>query len=384
MDELQATAFEHSVTGGLGGMLALSLFYPLDNLRTRAQVDSDCLPTHERAQNKSTIETSLDQLVLIIKETNSHAEVAKILRRLPGLRAALEHQRDGLIKLQQFPDSFPEYQSPSGSPTSSPTLRGIKGSKSERSTWTIIRDTIDKEGVTGFYKGLSSGLVGMGAAWGTYYYVYNMLQQQALRFSNTAHVGQLSIITNLLVGAGAGSVACVVTNPLWVVNTRVKLKAEASEGLLAELFYLFRDEGFSGAMQGVMPALVLVSNPSIQFMSAEWMKTLLLTNFTTQYTRASLPAFIHFWVGASSKAIATLFTYPYQVVKTKMQQQGNSDASIQECIARIMTEEGLQGFFKGMQIKMGQTVLTSAAMFAIYDILLKLLVSFRRPGAVKW
>jgi hypothetical protein len=37
--DIVATAFEHSITGGLGGMLALSLLYPLDNLRTRAQVD---------------------------------------------------------------------------------------------------------------------------------------------------------------------------------------------------------------------------------------------------------------------------------------------------------------------------------------------------------
>jgi hypothetical protein len=37
-----------------------------------------------------------------------------------------------------------------------------------------------------------------------------------------------------------------------------------------------------------------------------------------------------------------------------------------------------------MQLKISQTVLTSAMMFAIYDLLLKLLVDFRRPGTVKW
>jgi hypothetical protein len=36
------------------------------------------------------------------------------------------------------------------------------------------------------------------------------------------------------------------------------------------------------------------------------------------------------------------------------------------------------------QIKIGQTVLTSAMMFALYDFLLKLLVHARRPGTVTW
>ena len=248
-----------------------------------------------------------------------------------------------------------------------------------RSTWMVIKEVIDNEGATGFYKGLGSGLLGMGAAWGTYYYWYNVLQHYALRFTNTTHVDELSILTNLAVGTGAGSCACIVTNPLWVINTRVKLKKGPNQGMLMELYLLFRDEGIRGAMQGVVPALVLVSNPAIQFMSAEWMKTFLASSIMTQYTRATLPSFVHFWVGAVSKAIATVLTYPYQVVKTKMQQKSNSDDSIKSCFLKILSEDGAQGFFRGVHLKIGQTVVTSAAMFAIYDALLKLLIAARRP-----
>ena len=85
-----------------------------------------------------------------------------------------------------------------------------------------------------------------------------------------------------------------------------------------------------------------------------------------------------------SKAIATVLTYPYQVVKTRMQKANTAEDSIGKCISKGYKDDGVQGFFKGMQIKIGQTVLTSAMMFAIYDMLLKLLVHFRRPGTVKW
>jgi hypothetical protein len=130
----------------------------------------------------------------------------------------------------------------------------------------------------------------MGAAWGTYYYFYNVLQQMALKYGGAKSVEYLSNWTNLAVGTGAGTVACVVTNPLWVVNTRIKLKKGPNRGLLTELFLLFRDEGVRGAMQGLMPALVLVSNPAIQFMSAEWIKTFLVKTVFKQYTRTTLPS----------------------------------------------------------------------------------------------
>jgi hypothetical protein len=111
----------------------------------------------------------------------------------------------------------------------------------------LIQSVVNTEGFGGFYKGLASGLVGMGAAWGTYYYFYNVLQVYALQYSRATNVAQLSNWTNLAVGTGAGTVACIVTNPLWVVNTRVKLKKAPSHGLLKELFFLFRDEGVRGA-----------------------------------------------------------------------------------------------------------------------------------------
>jgi hypothetical protein len=83
------------------------------------------MPVHEQQQDKNAIQTTLDELVALIKQTHNHKEVGKVLKAMPGLQAALEHQRDGLLKLKSFPEAFPEY-SPRNSPTSSPKFGPIK------------------------------------------------------------------------------------------------------------------------------------------------------------------------------------------------------------------------------------------------------------------
>jgi hypothetical protein len=61
------------------------------------------------------------------------------------------------------------------------------------------------------------------------------------------------------------------------------------------------------------------------------------------------------------------------VVKTRLQQQKDDSTSTTACLRQIFAEHGAGGFYKGMGVKMGQTVATSALMFSIYDALLKAL-----------
>lgn len=100
----------HAVAGGAGGMLALSILYPLDNLRTRCQVEQDSLPGYERTQNESALSTTMDELLTLIKSTHTRDGLNMVLKRLPGLQAALEHQRDCLARVEAHPEAFPEIQ----------------------------------------------------------------------------------------------------------------------------------------------------------------------------------------------------------------------------------------------------------------------------------
>jgi hypothetical protein len=70
---------------------------------------------------------------------------------------------------------------------------------------------------------------------------------------------------------------------------------------------MIKDNGFKSFWQGVMPALILVANPIIQYTVFEKIKARIAK------TRA-LSSFDFFLLGAISKLAATSITYPYMYV----------------------------------------------------------------------
>src|SRR5687767_9218949 len=70
---------------------------------------------------------------------------------------------------------------------------------------------------------------------------------------------------------------------------------------------MIKDNGFKSLWQGVMPALILVANPIIQYTVFEKIKARIAK------TRA-LSSFDFFLLGAISKLAATSITYPYMYV----------------------------------------------------------------------
>lgn len=129
---------------------------------------------------------------------------------------------------------------------------------------------------------------------------------------------------------------------------------------------------------------MIVSNPVIQFVSYEQMSRLLLRGRRSGLSveaakRVGLTAMESFVIGAIAKALATVGTYPMQVAKSRMQAEKGSTASgMAHKIADMWRHEGWSSFYRGMNAKLSQTVLTAALMFAIYEKLVVLIVRFLR------
>uniref|UniRef100_A0A8C2Y9X3 Uncharacterized protein n=1 Tax=Coturnix japonica TaxID=93934 RepID=A0A8C2Y9X3_COTJA len=108
----------------------------------------------------------------------------------------------------------------------------------------------------------------------------------------------------------------LLTTPLWVVNTRLKLQGAKFrnedivptnyKGIIDAFHQIIRDEGALALWNGTFPSLLLVFNPAIHFIFYEGFKRKLLKK-QTQLT--SLDAFV---MGAVAKAVATTLTYPLQ------------------------------------------------------------------------
>jgi solute carrier family 25 folate transporter 32 len=77
------------------------------------------------------------------------------------------------------------------------------------------------EGARGFYKGIVPALWGSGASWGFYFYFYEGAKRSLGRSQ------PLQTTDHMLAAAFAGVLTCFLTNPIWLIKTRMQLQADS-------------------------------------------------------------------------------------------------------------------------------------------------------------
>lgn len=75
-----------------------------------------------------------------------------------------------------------------------------------------------------------------------------------------------------------------------------------------------KTEGIPALWAGAMPSLILVTNPAIQFMIYEMLKRRLTKLSGNNQIKGSTALLL----GAISKSLSTILTYPLQVVQSKL------------------------------------------------------------------
>ena len=71
--------------------------------------------------------------------------------------------------------------------------------------------------------------------------------------SRRKHPSNLSVLSSSFV---AGALTSCVTNPIWVVKTRMQQNVESFSGLRHALLTIARNEGIRGLYSGIIPAIV--------------------------------------------------------------------------------------------------------------------------------
>jgi adenine nucleotide transporter 17 len=163
---------------------------------------------------------------------------------------------------------------------------------------------------------LESALFGISVTNFVYYYWYEftraVFEKAAIQGGRASK--KLTTVESMIAGAIAGSATVLITNPIWVINTRMTArKSEAEETLpgakkpkastLSTLMDLLRQEGPKALFAGVLPALVLVINPILQYTIFEQLKNVV------ERRRRMTPKDA-FYLGALGKIMATSLTYP--------------------------------------------------------------------------
>ncbi|SCU83855.1 LAFA_0D06282g1_1 [Lachancea sp. 'fantastica'] len=236
-----------------------------------------------------------------------------------------------------------------------------------------VKDIYRKNGITGFFAGLESAVIGMAFSSFVYYYCYEASSRFILKSTRKQ---SLNTAESMLVGTIAGSVNATATNPLWVANTRMTVD-KSDRSTLHTILEISRTQGPMTLFNGLKPALLLVINPIIQYTVFEQLKNRVLER---RNTRTLSPSWA-FVLGALGKLVATGATYPYVTMKARMHLKGkkadggedtNTPTSLISLMFETVKQSGVSGLYRGIGLKLVQSVLTAAFLF------------FFKEGLVLW
>ncbi|XP_050385719.1 peroxisomal nicotinamide adenine dinucleotide carrier [Argentina anserina] len=291
------------------------------------------------------------------------------------------------------------------------TERDLKREKRKLGTVEQLCQVIKNEGWDRLYGGLMPSLVGTAASQGVYYYFYQIFRNKAEvaaleRSKMGIGDGSVGMLSSLVVAALSGCVNVLLTNPIWVVVTRMQTHRKTSKkshpdqmisitdpeaqiiaaaaepppfGTTHAVQEVYGEGGFLGFWRGVFPTLIMVSNPSMQFMLYETMlKKLKKRRALSQKNNNGVTALEIFLLGALAKLGATVVTYPLLVVKARLQAKQVTTGDKRhhykgtlDAILKMIRYEGFHGFYKGMSTKIVQSVLAAAVLFMVKEELVK-------------
>jgi len=305
-----------------------------------------------------------------------------------------------------------------------------------------------------FLPGLTPALIGSGAAWGIYFFSYNRAKE---RYQNLTGQGRLNPMGHLASAAEAGGIVCLITNPIWVVKTRLQLQnknsiakvasrapvsnsstggtiaeavpaaarkvvgtigrasssaanrvpkiistGDAYSGFLDCLYKIAITEGVQGLYKGLLPSLFLVSHGAIQFavyeelksaahhihtfirpLDTSWTRTpsdikascSRIKNHSSSPTGHELTSIQISACGALSKLLASVATYPSQVIRSRLQQRMETRAlkysGVVDVLRMTLAREGLRGFYKGLLPNVLRVMPQSALTFLVYESMIR-------------
>ncbi|XP_061182310.1 solute carrier family 25 member 32-like isoform X1 [Saccostrea echinata] len=237
-------------------------------------------------------------------------------------------------------------------------------------------------GFTGLYQGVKPNVLGSASSWGFYFMFYNSIKTFMQDGDTKVDLGAGK---HTLAASGAGLLTLVLTNPLWVVKTRLCLQYETNitsikpekyySGMIDALYKIYKYEGVLGLYKGFIPGMFGISHGAIQFVCYEEMKTK-YNNFKQRPIDYRLNSAEYIAFAALSKIIAATVTYPYQVVRSRLQDQHRSYTGISDVIRQIYRYEGLWAFYKGLTPNLLRVTPACCITFVVYENIISL--SFHR------
>ncbi|KAI1099879.1 mitochondrial carrier [Jackrogersella minutella] len=235
--------------------------------------------------------------------------------------------------------------------------------------------------IASLYRGLAPNLLGNASSWASFFF-FKAWSERLLLSLKAPSAAAADVPASLaprdyfLASGSAGLLTQVLTNPVWVLKTRMlssdRSAAGAYPSMRAGALRLLRHEGWRGFYRGLGISLFGVAHGAVQFAVYDPVKKLYFARRRTpgREGRQRISNEATLVISSVAKLVAGAVTYPYQVIRSRLQ---NYDADarfgrgIRGVARRTWREEGWRGFYRGIIPGVVRVLPATWVTFLVYE-----------------
>jgi solute carrier family 25 folate transporter 32 len=179
----------------------------------------------------------------------------------------------------------------------------------------------------------------------------------------------------------SGAIITMSTNPIWVLKTRMLSSDKGTEGAYESMWHgvkhVWQSEGPKGFYRGAGVSLLGNSHGAVQFAVYEPLKKVWRRYLARN--RGAVGAREHseklgntatLVISSTSKIIAGAVTYPYQVIRSRIQTYHSEERfgkGIRGVVGKVLKEEGWRGFYRGLGAHSVRVLPATWVTFLVYE-----------------
>ena len=247
------------------------------------------------------------------------------------------------------------------------------------------------------YRGLAPNLIGNASSWAIFFYFKSTIENQLLQLHNRPSAANKALgikgtsaerqngLTpfDYFVASGiSGILITLSTNPIWVLKTRMLSSDKGTEGAYESMWHgckhILRTEGMKGFYRGAGISLLGNSHGAVQFAVYEPLKKVWRKHLDqgsnagarSESEEEKLGNSATLVISGSAKIVAGSVTYPYQVVRSRLQTYDSEERfgkGIRGVATKVWSEEGWRGFYKGLGTNIVRVLPATWATFLVYE-----------------
>ncbi|KAH8668517.1 mitochondrial carrier domain-containing protein [Xylariales sp. PMI_506] len=234
-----------------------------------------------------------------------------------------------------------------------------------------------KEGPLAFYKGTLTPLLGIGACvsiqFGAFGYARRFFE------ARNGPGKELSYTQYFGAGAFAGVANSVISGPIEHVRIRLQTQPHGAAKLYSGPIDCVRKlSAHQGVLRGLyrgeaVTVLREAQAYGVWFLTFEYLMNAHATRNAVE--RKQIPSYMVAFYGGLAGEALWLASYPFDVVKSKMQTDGfgadQKYKTMRDCFAKTWKAEGMGGFWKGIAPTLLRAMPVSAGTFAVVEMTMR-------------